>query len=104
MPKVKHLNRAMADKLRAGTAIDISKCRRTGGGDYILVSFEFDIDYCDAAQEAWVWSIGKLLEPVDTVMANGDLQTLPAGTFLAALSSKHYSAGANQIVECVWLR
>lgn len=97
-------NRAMADKLKARKAIDISKCRRTAGGDYLLLCFMDDVDYCDAAQEAWVWSIGKLLEPMDTTLANGDHITLPAGTYLASLSNRHYSAGESQIIECVWLR
>lgn len=97
-------NQAMARKLAKRECLDISRCERTAGGDYLLEVFRDEVDYCDAAQEAWVWSIGKLLEPADTVMANGDMRTLPAGTFLASLSSRHYSAGESQVIECVWLR
>ena len=104
MSASKMANQAMARKLQTKQAIDISKCLRTAGGDYVLDRFVDDRDYCDAAQEAWVWSIGKLLEPAETTMANGDVIILPAGTFLAALTDRHYSAGRSQIVECVWLR
>lgn len=97
-------NRAMARKLEKGEAIDISACARTKGGDYVLERFKDDVDYCDAAQEAWVWSIGQLLEPVDTEMANGDRRELPTGTYLARLDSAHYSAEESQVVKCVWLR
>lgn len=97
-------NQSMLRALKARKCIDISKCERTQGGDYVLERFVDGKDYCDAAQEAWVWSIGKLLEPVETIMANGDLRTLPAGTHLARLDSNHYSAGESQVVECVWLR
>lgn len=97
-------NQAMARSLAAGHAIDISKCRRTAGGDYVLEQFVEEFDYCDAAQEAWVWSIGKLLEDADTVMQNGDRVVLPAGTFIASLSNKFYTAGKSHIIECVWLR
>jgi hypothetical protein len=97
-------NQAMARKLKAGKAIDISSRPRTKRGDYVLAGFTDDVDYCDATQEAWVWSIGKLLEPVETTMMNGDVVILPAGTILASLDSNHYSAGQSQIIECVWLR
>jgi hypothetical protein len=97
-------NRRMAEKLKARQAINVSECRRTAGGDYILERFVDGLDYCDAAQEAWVWSIGKLLEPMETTLANGDQVTLAAGTYLASTSNRHYSAGESQIIECVWLR
>jgi hypothetical protein len=97
-------NQAMYRKLKARKAIDISDCARTKGGDYVLERFKEDVDYCDAAQEAWVWSIGRLLEPVDTEMTNGDRRTLPIGTYLARLDSAHYTAEESQVVKCVFLR
>lgn len=97
-------NQAMARKLKSGKAIDIASRPRTKRGDYVLDGFNDGFDYCDSMQEAWVWSIGKLLEPMETTMLNGDVVILPADTFLASLDSNHYSAGASQIIECVWLR
>lgn len=104
-PNPSHLrNRPMSEGLKKGTILDISTRPRTQGGDYVLAGFQDGKDYCDAAQEAWVWSIGKLLEDTDTVMANGDKVILPAGTYLAALNTRFYSEGKSLVHECVWLR
>lgn len=97
-------NQAMARSLRAGQCINVSECRRTAAGDYILERFEDGQDYCDASSESWIWSIGKLLRPLPSVMADGSRETLPVGTFLASTSGRHYSAGDSEVIECVWLR
>jgi hypothetical protein len=98
------INLAMQRKLRAREAIDVSGCRRTATGDYILKEFRYDTDYCDAKTEDWIWSVGKVLKPLPSVMADGSRETLPAGTFLASTSARHYSAGESDVIECVWLR
>ncbi|HEY1900753.1 MAG TPA: hypothetical protein VGG49_13275 [Steroidobacteraceae bacterium] len=98
-------NKAMERKLQDGNAIDIAGCERTSVGDYVLDRlFKDDIDYCDAAREEWVWSIGKTLVPLPAVMADGTRRVLPPGTFLASMSARHYSAGESEVTECVWLR
>ncbi|MEI6949787.1 hypothetical protein V9K67_21550 [Paraflavisolibacter sp. H34] len=51
-------NRSMAAKLRRGEAIDVAGCPRTLEGFYILDDFMEGKDYCDAATEAWIWSVG----------------------------------------------
>lgn len=97
-------NQAMQRKLNSHKCVDISNCRRTTTGDYLLETFVENVDYCDAVQEAWVWSIGKTLAPLPSVMADGTRETLPAGTFLASLSDKFYSMGESKTIECVFLR
>jgi hypothetical protein len=98
------INRAMQAKLDAARAIDVSRCRRTAAGDYVLESFTEGRDYCDSAAEAWIWSIGKTLRPLTLVMADGERILFAAGTYLAATNSRHYSAGESATIECVWLR
>jgi hypothetical protein len=99
------MNRAMERKLRTHRAIDVSGCKRTATGDYILPEFVDDVDYCDAQSEEWIWSIGKLLRPLPSVMANNERRELPAGTFLASTSSRYYNPDCeSDAVECVWLR
>lgn len=97
-------NRAMERKLQKREAIDVSKCERTSTGDYVLPLFTDDVDYCDAVTESWVWSIGELLRPLPSVMADGSRRTLPAGTFLAALDGRHYTAEQSETIKCRWLR
>jgi hypothetical protein len=98
------VNRAMVDAVAKGEAIDISKCRRTITGAYILAQFIDDKDYCDARLGLWVWSIGRLNAPLPSVMADNSREVLPIGTCLAALDSRFYTAGTSGTVECVWLR
>jgi hypothetical protein len=101
-------NKAMQRMLDAGKALDVSKARRTAAGDYILDAswgkFMEEVDYCDATTETWIWSIGKVLRPLPSVMADGTRETLQPGTFLASTSGRHYSAGESEAIECVWLR
>jgi hypothetical protein len=51
----------MQEKLANGKAIDVSTCKRTQEGYYILTEFdeEGDTDYCDVKAEHWIWSIGR---------------------------------------------
>ncbi len=51
-------NRAMAEKLREGSAVDISAFGREGH-HYLLDAYADGIDYCDMNREAWVYSIGR---------------------------------------------
>ena len=99
------INRAMERKLEAHLAIDVSGCERTATGDYLLREFVDGVDYCDAQSEEWIWSIGKLLRPLPSVMANNERRELAAGTFLASTTARYYSPGGEaETVECVWLR
>lgn len=51
-------NKAMARKLRAGQAIDVSGNLKTEEGYYILDDFFDEKDYCNSQTEEWIWSIG----------------------------------------------
>lgn len=103
------LNKRMEEKLNRNEAVDLANCERLEDGDYLLTEKEYrgkdsDVDYCDADQEVWIWSMGQLLQPMDVQMQDGSTRRLEAGTVLASTSGKHYSAGTSDIVECVWLR
>ncbi len=97
-------NRAMQRKLDKGECLDVSACARIANGDYVLRIFLEGVDYCNAQTEEWIWSIGKLLEPLHTAMADGSHRTLPVDTFLASGSTRYYSAGESLTIECVFLR
>lgn len=79
-------NRRMEEKLKAGKAIDVSGCRRTNDGDYLLTAFDEDADYCDSQTEAWIWSIGKHRE---------------TGQIVASTSTRFYE---NPAYHCLFLR
>ena len=97
-------NRRMQEKLNAAECVDVSQAERTVGGDYLLEEFCHDVDYCDAREEAWIWSIGRLLRPLTVVMADGSRRLLPAGSYLASTTSRFYTAGESEVIECVFLR
>ena len=78
-------HRAMARKLNANRAIDVSACPRVGDY-YILDDVVEGMDYCDAEREVWIWSIGK---------RNSD------GVILASTKGDLYQ---NPNYECLWLR
>lgn len=106
MVKRNMTNLRMQEKLEAGEAFDVSDCARTDDGDYILEmngDDNFDVDFCDAVREAWIWSIGRLLKP-RMVKVEGKETVLPRGTYLASTDSHHYTMGQSTEVECVWLR
>lgn len=79
-------NRAMLRKLARGDCIDVAECERTPEGHYILKEFEEDMDYCDAAAEDWIWSIGKRKND---------------GVILASRSAEFYQ---HPDFECLFLR
>ena len=79
-------NKAMARKLRNGQAIDVSGCAKTTEGYYQLDDFFEGKDYCDAKEEAWIWSIGISYE---------------TGQVLASTDSVFYQ---NTDFDCLWLR
>jgi hypothetical protein len=78
-------NRAMARKLVAKRAIDISN--RPREGDYYVLNKVIEgKDYCDADTEEWVWSIGRRLRD---------------GVILASMKTDLYQ---NDRFQCLWLR
>jgi hypothetical protein len=80
-------NQGMARKLADREAVDVSKCERDENGDYVMKSAPvFGMDYCDAADEAWIWSIGK--RKTD-------------GTILASRTTRFYQ---HPDFECLWAR
>lgn len=97
-------NKAMARALKRHVCIDISTCKRTIAGDYLLTEFKENKDYCDALSEKWIYSIGRLIKPLPSVMADGTHQVLPAGQYLASVTPRFYTAGQSTTFECVWLR
>jgi hypothetical protein len=78
-------NQRMKEKLKAGEAIDVSECPRLGPY-YVLRKFVTDKDYCDAKDQAWIWSIGRRFHD---------------GLILASRKGDLYQ---NQNFECLWLR
>ena len=97
------MHRAMARKLAACEAVDVSACRRTVTGDYLLDTFRRDIDYCDAKTEQWIWSIGKTVRPLTLVMADNERVLVGPGTYLASTTQRHYE-DTGAAIQCVWLR
>lgn len=79
-------NQAMKRKLEKGECVDLSQCPLNDDGDYILSSFQEDVDYCDSKKEGWIWSIGK---------------NKVTGEILASGSTKFYQ---NDQYECLFLR
>jgi hypothetical protein len=91
-------NRAMARKLTSGEALDVRTMLigvvrpqmagpiETGDYEYELSRYQDGKDYCDAALERWIWSIGKSLED---------------GRILAATDTRFYQ---HDDFECLWLR
>jgi hypothetical protein len=80
------LNLRMREKLNDGRVIDISVCKRTPEGYYILTEFVEDVDYCDAKNEYWIWSIGK---------------NYATGEILASTNNNFYQ---NNEYKCLFLR
>jgi hypothetical protein len=80
-------NLRMREKLDLGECIDVNRIGRSlGDGLFVLNSFEPGVDYCDAANDHWIWSIGK---------------SLADGTIVASTSDQFYK---NPEYECLWLR
>lgn len=81
------LNKAMEQKLVRGEAIDVGIYPKTWDGDLVLPPDLAigDHDFCVAATESWIWSVGR-----DS-----------SGRVLASTTSKFYQ---NPGFECLWLR
>jgi hypothetical protein len=81
------MNRSMQEKLNSGDALDVRKIGRViQPGLFTLDQFLEGKDYCDAENEAWIWSIGR------------DKET---GDILASTTAEFYQ---NPDFECLWLR
>lgn len=85
MPVYRNLR--MREKLNKGEAVDVS-VYPTYGGAFVLPAgiFKEGLDYCDAKNEKWIWSIGR---------------RLCDGVILASYSDEFYR---NNNFECIWLR
>lgn len=80
-------NLRMREKLDLGECVDVNKIGRSiGVGLYVLDSYEEGKDYCDAANDCWIWSIGK---------------SVATGQIMAAIDTRYYQ---NPLYECLWLR
>jgi len=79
-------NKRMQEKILRGDAIDLSGCKRTPEGYYILTHFVEDVDYCDKQTEQWIWSIGRHNQ---------------TGEILASIDTAFYN---NPTYTCLWLR
>lgn len=97
-------NKTMQRMLEKRQAIDVSGCERLMGGDYLLTWWQDGADYCDAVREHWIWSIGKVLRPLPSVMADNSRRVLQPGVYLASTTNRHYSMGKSPTIECVFLR
>lgn len=63
-------NLSMKARLDKREAIDLSKHPRTELGDYVLTEFTEGVDYCDAAKEQWIWSIGQSKTDPERILAS----------------------------------
>lgn len=103
-------NHRMQEKLASGKAVDLSDCPRSAHGDYLLGQVDVEDlaaagtdhevlllaarsrlfaegkDYCNAATEAWIWSVGVHRE---------------TGRVWASHSASKYR---NPAFVCIWLR
>lgn len=80
-------NLRMREKLDLGECIDVNKIGHSiGDGLFVLNSYQDGVDYCDAANEAWIWCIGK---------------NIITGEILAAIDTRFYQ---NPHYNCLWLR
>lgn len=85
------LNRAMRNKLERGECVDLSGCRLTPEGFYIVPEavWQEDVDYCNAVTEQWIWSVGRVL------------RGLKQGEIYASHGTELYQ---NPDYECLFLR
>jgi hypothetical protein len=80
-------NLRMREKLDLGECLDVNKIGHSiGAGLFVLDTYQDGVDYCDAASDAWIWSIGK---------------HVTTGVIMAAIDSRFYQ---NPQYECLWLR
>jgi hypothetical protein len=79
-------NLRMQEKIERGEAIDVGDFPQVDGDYVITHNFVDGVDYCVAAEDAWIWSIGR---------RKAD------GVILASTTGKFYQ---NPDFECIWLR
>ena len=80
-------NLRMREKLDLGECLDVNKIGRpVGHGVFVLARYEDGKDYCDAANEQWIWSIGR-------DVLNGEI--------IAAVDTRFYQ---HPQYTCLWLR
>jgi hypothetical protein len=80
-------NLRMQEKLELGECIDVNAIGHSiGAGLYVLDRYEDGKDYCDAASELWIWSIGK---------------NKASGKIFAAIDTRFHQ---NPYHDCLWLR
>ena len=83
-------NQWMRREIKRGELIDVSRCKRTKAGDYILPKRLVPPqrtepkDYANVETEGWIWSIGR----------RGDL-------VVASETARFYRRRG---WECIWLR
>lgn len=80
-------NRPMREGLQKGTTVDVSRWLQEDG-TYVIPHDDYDDgkDYCNAGEEAWIWSIGRCRA---------------TGVIRAAHDARYYQ---NPDYECLWLR
>lgn len=78
-------NKAMERKVALGEAIDVSN-GHIGNVYYKIDEYREGVDYCDAKNEIWIWSIGRRYSD---------------GLIIAASNTSMYQ---NPEFECLWLR
>lgn len=71
--------------IRNGECIDLSDAPREGNY-YVVENFKEDVDYCDALEEVWIWSIGRR-------RCDGKI-----------LASRDGTLYMNSKFDCLWLR
>lgn len=82
-------NLAMQEKLASGECLDLNVIgEEQPDGTYEIRPGEFkeDVDYCDAEDERWVWSIGRRLSD---------------GRVFASFDTRFYGT---EEYKCLWLR
>ena len=98
------LKQPMRERVLAGNAIDLSLCRQTADGDYLLDEFIAEIDYVDCFWQAWIGSIGRVERTYWARIKTPDgiiTQIFPPGTILASWSTKFW---CDPRFECVFVR
>lgn len=83
------INLRMEEKLKAGECLDVNKIGKPHPQMprvWILPEVIDGMDYCDAAGESWIWSIGR---------------NIKTGEILAARDERYCHS---KLEECVWSR
>ena len=86
------LNKVMERLLQTGEALDVRKVGHplpNSSGLFVLDEYIDDVDYCDAQNEEWIWSIGRRKSGPH------------AGVIYASTSTQFYQ---HPEYTCLWLR